>query len=638
MTELKDDLAALRIERQPESRVSFAWVKWVVLLVLIGGASAAAYGYFTRERPIEVEVASVTERAAGAQAAVLNASGYVTARRRATVSSKVTGKIVEVNVEEGMAVKEGQVLARLDDAMYRAALALAEAQAEASRRGIKENEVRLEEAKLNYNRFSALLKEGIVTQADVDTAKAGVDSIAARIGALNQQTKVAERQIDLAQTDLDNTIIRAPFSGMAISKDAQPGEMVSPVSAGGGFTRTGICTMVDMRSLEIEVDVNESYINRVRPGQDVTAMLDAYPDWQIPAEVITAVPDGRPPEGDGAGACALQATRPAHSAGHGHQGHVPRRSRHRRPSRRCARQRSCRRPRSSQTQARPMYSLSPGRQSNAAPSRPVARTATSSRSWPDSPRGTVSSYRRRPRWPQGKKDLSSSQELSMSLVKIRDVHKHFTRGNERIDVLQGVSLEVRQGEFLALMGPSGSGKTTLLNLMGGLDSPTGGSIEIAGSEVNKLGGGALARWRARHIGFVFQLYNLLPVLTAERNVELPLLLTSLGKSDRRKRAAIALKVVGLGDRLKHYPRQLSGGQEQRVGIARAIVNDPTLLLCDEPTGDLDRKAGDEILDILQALNKEHNKTIVMVTHDPHAAERATRTVHLEKGTLVEAAS
>ncbi len=226
----------------------------------------------------------------------------------------------------------------------------------------------------------------------------------------------------------------------------------------------------------------------------------------------------------------------------------------------------------------------------------------------------------------------------MSLVKIRDVHKHFTRGNERIDVLQGVSLEVREGEFLALMGPSGSGKTTLLNLMGGLDSPTGGSIEIAGSQVNALGGGALAKWRARHIGFVFQLYNLLPVLTAERNVELPLLLTSLGKSDRRKRAAIALKVVGLGDRLKHYPRQLSGGQEQRVGIARAIVNDPTLILADEPTGDLDRKAGDEILDLLQALNKEHNKTIVMVTHDPHAAERATRTVHLEKGTLVEAAS
>ena len=225
----------------------------------------------------------------------------------------------------------------------------------------------------------------------------------------------------------------------------------------------------------------------------------------------------------------------------------------------------------------------------------------------------------------------------MSLVTIRDVHKHFTRGNERIDVLKGVTVDVQQGEFLALMGPSGSGKTTLLNLMGGLDKPTGGSIEIAGSRIDQLGGGELARWRSRHIGFVFQLYNLLPVLTAERNVELPLLLTKLGKAERRKRAGIALKAVGLADRTKHYPRQLSGGQEQHVGIARAIVNDPTLLLCDEPTGDLDRKAGDEILDLLQTLNKSHGKTIVMVTHDPHAAERATRTVHLEKGTLAGAA-
>jgi putative ABC transport system ATP-binding protein len=226
----------------------------------------------------------------------------------------------------------------------------------------------------------------------------------------------------------------------------------------------------------------------------------------------------------------------------------------------------------------------------------------------------------------------------MSLVTIRDVHKHFTRGNERIDVLKGVTVDVQPGEFLALMGPSGSGKTTLLNLMGGLDKPSGGSIEIGGARIDQLSGGDLARWRSRHIGFVFQLYNLLPVLTAERNVELPLLLTKLGKADRRKRAGIALKAVGLADRTKHYPRQLSGGQEQRVGIARAIVNDPTLLLCDEPTGDLDRKAGDEILDLLQTLNRSHGKTIVMVTHDPHAAERATRTVHLEKGTLVEVAS
>ncbi len=224
-----------------------------------------------------------------------------------------------------------------------------------------------------------------------------------------------------------------------------------------------------------------------------------------------------------------------------------------------------------------------------------------------------------------------------ALVQVNGVHKYFTRGSERIDVLKGVNLQIPQGEFVALMGPSGSGKTTLLNLMGGLDSPSGGSVEVAGTNIAALSGGQLSRWRAHHIGFVFQLYNLLPVLTAERNVDLPLLLTSLPKAERKKRVAIALNVVGLADRAKHYPRQLSGGQEQRVGIARAIVTDPTLLLADEPTGDLDRKSGDEILDLLATLNQKHGKTIVMVTHDPRAAERATRTLHLEKGVLLEEA-
>ena len=221
-----------------------------------------------------------------------------------------------------------------------------------------------------------------------------------------------------------------------------------------------------------------------------------------------------------------------------------------------------------------------------------------------------------------------------ALVQVTGVHKYFTRGNERIDVLKGVNLEIPQGDFVALMGPSGSGKTTLLNLLGGLDAPSGGSVEVGGTNIAALSGGQLSRWRAHHIGFVFQLYNLLPVLTAERNVDLPLLLTNLSKAERKKRVAIALNVVGLTDRAKHYPRQLSGGQEQRVGIARAIVTDPTLLLADEPTGDLDRKSGDEILDLLSALNEKHGKTIVMVTHDPRAAERAKRTLHLEKGVLL----
>jgi putative ABC transport system ATP-binding protein len=220
-----------------------------------------------------------------------------------------------------------------------------------------------------------------------------------------------------------------------------------------------------------------------------------------------------------------------------------------------------------------------------------------------------------------------------ALVNVQAVEKVFHRGAEDIHVLRDLCLEVPAGEFLALMGPSGSGKSTLLNLIGGLDRPTQGTVTVAGERTDQLSDHRLAAWRARHIGFVFQLYNLLPVLTAERNVELPLLLTHLSRTERKKHVQTALAVVGLSHRANHYPRTLSGGEQQRVGIARAIVTDPTLLLCDEPTGDLDRKAGDEILDLLQALNREHGKTIIMVTHDPHASARAARTVCLEKGQL-----
>jgi putative ABC transport system ATP-binding protein len=223
--------------------------------------------------------------------------------------------------------------------------------------------------------------------------------------------------------------------------------------------------------------------------------------------------------------------------------------------------------------------------------------------------------------------------IENALVKVKGVTKSFRRGAEEIHVLSGLDLNVMEGEFLALMGPSGSGKSTLLNLIGGLDSADAGAVEVGSDRIDQLSGRQLAAWRARHVGLVFQFYNLLPVLTAERNVELPLLLSHLSKSDRHKHVEVALKVVGLSHRAHHYPRQLSGGEQQRVGIARAIVTDPTLLLCDEPTGDLDRKSGDEILSLLQALNREHGKTIVMVTHDPHASGRASRTVYLDKGQL-----
>lgn len=228
--------------------------------------------------------------------------------------------------------------------------------------------------------------------------------------------------------------------------------------------------------------------------------------------------------------------------------------------------------------------------------------------------------------------VSSSAESDV-LVKVRGVDKVFKRGSETVHVLGGLDLDIPNGEFLALMGPSGSGKSTLLNLVGGLDRPTEGSIQVANQSIGKLSNRKLAAWRARHIGLVFQFYNLMPVLNAQKNVELPLLLTKLSSSERKKRAALALEIVGLTHRAGHYPRQMSGGEQQRTGIARAIVTDPTLLLCDEPTGDLDRKSGDEILNLLQALNREQGKTIVMVTHDNHAAACAGRTLYMDKGQL-----
>jgi putative ABC transport system ATP-binding protein len=233
--------------------------------------------------------------------------------------------------------------------------------------------------------------------------------------------------------------------------------------------------------------------------------------------------------------------------------------------------------------------------------------------------------------------MSSVSEATDDLVVVDNVEKTFRRGSEEIRVLAGLNLRVPRGEFLALMGPSGSGKTTLLNLIGGLDQPTRGSVSVDGDHLESLSSRRLAAWRARHVGLVFQFYNLLSVLTAARNVELPLLLTNLTRSERQKHVAAALEAVGLSHRATHYPRTLSGGEQQRVGIARAIVSDPTLLLCDEPTGDLDRKSGDEILSLLQALNTQHGKTIIMVTHDPHASARASRTVHLEKGQLMSEA-
>ncbi len=266
---------------------------WVwALVVVLAAAGAGAWLWARAPRAIEVRTAVVEQPTAAREggSAVLNASGYVVARRRATVSSKITGRVVEVRVEEGMPVRKNQVLARLDPATYDKALALAEAELEASRRGVAENRARLDLARLTAQRYRSLRTDGISNQADLDSAETEVRALEARLALSEEQVKVSERQVALRQNDVTDTVILAPFDGVAVSKDAQPGEMISPVSAGGGFTRTGICSLVDMSSLEIEVDVNESYINRVSPGQRITAVLDAYPDWQIPGKVITVVP------------------------------------------------------------------------------------------------------------------------------------------------------------------------------------------------------------------------------------------------------------------------------------------------------------------------------------------------------------
>ncbi len=293
MNDLSTDLAALTLDRDARRGAPPSYGRWIALVVLVL-VVAGGWWYWRRQARVEVTTTAVMVRGTGgvgaSDEAVLNASGYVTARRRATVSSRITGKVVSVHVEEGMAVQQGQVLARLDDSTARAMLQLSEAQLASARTQLLETEVRIREAEIALGRQQRLTREGVVPAADLDTATAQVDALRARLQAARTEVTVAEGQVALRRTDMADTVIRAPFSGVAVSKDAQPGEMISPVSAGGGFTRTGICTIVDMTSLEIEVDVNESYITRVSDGQPVRAVLDAYPDWSIPAQVITTVP------------------------------------------------------------------------------------------------------------------------------------------------------------------------------------------------------------------------------------------------------------------------------------------------------------------------------------------------------------
>ena len=292
MATLKDELASLKIDQGARAGGTRrgGWIVLVALLLVAGAAGGWFWSQGAQAATVKTAVVTAAAGSGSTPGAVLNASGYVTARRRATVSSKVTGKVLEVFVEEGKAVRKGQVLARLDDSQVRAALAVAAAQLNSARGAAAEDEARLREAERQFSRLTQLVQEKVVGRAEVDTAQSSVESLKARIALAHQQVEVARSQVAALDVDLSDTVVRAPFDGVAISKDAQPGEMISPVSAGGGFTRTGICTIVDMSSLEIEVDVSESYINRVKPNQPVEAILDAYPEWRIPAHVITSVP------------------------------------------------------------------------------------------------------------------------------------------------------------------------------------------------------------------------------------------------------------------------------------------------------------------------------------------------------------
>ena len=573
--------------------------------VLAGLVLAGTLAGLHEARPTRAPEPEVVAPTSSVTPAAASATGYVLARRRAAVTASRPGKLVEVRVEEGSLVERDEVLARLEDGVLRAELARSKA--------------RFEDAGRELERCEKLFPAGLATAQELDRRRAALE--------------VTRAERDLALESLAQTVVRAPFAGVVTAKLADVGELVGAQAPGAA----PIAVLVDLSSLEVEADVPEARAGKLRPGQAAEVELDALPGVTVHGSVRLLVP----------AVDRKKATIPVRVT----LEDAPSSLR----TDMCARvtfvgeavEAPPAAPLSVPASADPRTETSPDAWAHAALIAPGPKEALPLLGAALAMTALVALSRRARREPEEaseedddtlyilEDDLAAAGLVpGAPVVSIRGLEKSFERGSETVHVLRGVDLDVRRGELLALMGPSGSGKSTLLGILAGLDRPSSGSVRVGETEVTTLSQSELATWRARTVGIVFQFYNLVPVLTALENVELPLLLANLSAEERRARARRALELVGLADRMDHRPAELSGGQEQRVAIARAIVTDPEVIVADEPTGDLDAASASAILDLLARLATEQGKAVIMVTHDAKAAARAHVTRYLEKGRML----
>lgn len=628
-----DDLSKLKIDKsqgafQPQKRRKIVLPAGIILLVLIIAALIIT-GVFTPA--VQVEVANVTKIYPFQTFTLLNASGYVVAQRKAAVASKITSRLISLSVEEGTRVKAGQVIARLEGEDAEAVREQAAANLNVSGHNLEQAQAELRDATLSFQRNKDLVAKGFISQSDYDSAEARYKKAAAAVEAAGAAVKAAKATLKGAEVALEYTLIRSPFDAVVLTKDADVGDIITPLGAAAN-AKAAVVTLADMGSLQVEADVSESNIRQVRIGQPCEIQLDALPDLRFHGAVHMIVPTA-----DRSKATIMVKVRfiakderilPEMSA---KVAFLSREIKKDEEEPRTALNSSALITRN----GKKLVFLIQG-------NRVVETKITTGRILGDMTEvlsgvkaGDKVAIKPLNELRDGEKDKGPRKimESKTVIVGIRNLVKSYRRGGQILPVLTDISLDVAEGEFLALMGPSGSGKTTLLNLIAGIDRADSGLINIGGIDITSLSETELARWRAANVGFIFQFYNLIPVLTAFENVELPLTLTGLSKKERRDHAEAALSLVNLSDRMEHYPGQLSGGQQQRVAIARAVVTDPTILVADEPTGDLDRVSAEEILELMERLVHELGKTIIMVTHDPRAAQKAHIIRHLDKGVL-----